>query len=124
MLAAAIRFAVVGVSNTLLGLLVIFVAWRLWGWPDWAANAFGYGVGFLWGFGLNRRWTFRARGSVSRSFVRYLLVCAAAFAANFVVMLAARAWLGPDTFAPHLLGVCVYTVLAFLGSHYFAFRGR
>ena len=124
MLGAALRFLTVGVSNTLIGVLVIYLAWRGWGWPDWAANSLGYAVGFVWGFGLNRRWTFRARGSVSRSFARYVLVCAVAFAANLVVMLSFRRTLGDATFAPHLIGVCVYTALAFAGSHYFAFRER
>jgi putative flippase GtrA len=124
MLGAAIRFAVVGLSNTLIGVLVIYLAWRLWGWPDWAANAIGYAIGFVWSFGLNRRWTFQARNRLGPSFVRYALVCALAFGANLTVMLWARRWLGDGTFAPHLIGACVYTVIAFLGSHFIAFRGR
>jgi putative flippase GtrA len=124
MLGVALRFAVVGVSNTLIGVLVIYLAWRVWGWPDWIANSLGYAVGLGCGFGLNRRWTFRARDNVSRSFARYLLVCGVAFAANLVAMLSFRRVLGDATFAPHLIGVCLYTAIAFLGSHYFAFRER
>jgi putative flippase GtrA len=124
MLGAAIRFAVVGVSNTLIGLLVIYLAWRGWGWPDWAANSLGYAVGIVWSFALNRRWTFRARGSVSRSFMRFLLVCGVAFTANLVVMLSCRRALGDASFAPHLIGACVYTAISFTGSQFFAFRER
>ena len=124
MLSMAVRFAIVGVSNSLFGLLVIYLAWRVWGWPDWSANAFGYSVGLAWGFALNRRWTFDSRGTVGRSLPRYLLVCAAAYAVNLVTVLAARRALGDGTFAPHVLGVAVYAVLGFLGSRYYAFRER
>src|SRR5215813_10098156 len=117
MLRTALRFAAVGMSNTAIGLLVIYVAWHTWGWPDWAANSLGYAAGFVWGFGLNRQWTFRARDSVPRSFARYLLVCAVAFGVNMVAMLSSRRAVGEDTFAPHLIGVCLYTAIAFLGSH-------
>jgi putative flippase GtrA len=123
LLASALRFAAVGVSNSVVGIAVIYLAWRVFGWPDVAANALGYAVGFLWGFGLNRRWTFRDRGSVASSFGRYLLVCALAFAANLLVVVGARSLLGQGTFAPHVIGVCVYTVIAFLGSRFYAFRG-
>jgi putative flippase GtrA len=124
MFGSAVRFAVVGVSNTLVGVAVIYLAWRVWAWPDWAANAIGYAVGFIWGFGWNRRWTFQARDRLAPSFLRYALVCTLAFLANLGVMLASRRWLGEGTFAPHLMGVCVYTVIAFLGSRFFAFRER
>ncbi len=124
MLGAALRFAAVGVSNSVIGILVIYVAWRALGWSDLAANALGYAVGFVWGFGLNRSWTFGDRGRIGASFLRYLAVCAVAFAVNLLAVVEARKMLGPGTFAPQLIGVCVYTVIAFLGSRFYAFRGR
>jgi putative flippase GtrA len=124
LLGSALRFAAVGASNTVIGVIVIYVAWRVFGWPDVAANALGYAIGFIWGFGLNRRWTFRDRGSIAGSFARYLLVCGLAFGVNLLAVVASRTVLGPGTFAPQLIGVCVYTVIAFLGSRFYAFRGQ
>lgn len=119
-----LRFATVGVSNTLVGLGLIWVAWHWWGWPDLPANALGYAAGFAWGFLLNRGWTFRHHGPAGASLLRYALVCAVAYALNLVVLAATRAAIGPDSFWPQVLSMGVYTVVAFAGSHFYAFRAR
>ena len=53
-----IRFALVGVLNTLIGMGTIFVTWRFLGFSDLAANLTGYAIGFCCSYGLNRLWTF------------------------------------------------------------------
>ena len=70
------------------------------------------------------RWFARDMQRMSLVGVDILARDAVAFAANLVVMLSFRRTLGDATFAPHLIGVCVYTAIAFAGSHYFAFRER
>lgn len=117
-----LKFALVGVVNTLVGMGVIFVAWYFLGWGDLAANLLGYAVGFCCSYGLNRLWTFADRSPVGRSLWRFALVCAAAYAANLVVLFATRAAMGPASFMPHVLGSITYTVAGYLGSRFFAFR--
>jgi hypothetical protein len=39
-------------------------------------------------------------------------------------MLGCRRALGDASFAPHLIGACVYTAISFTGSQFFAFRER
>jgi putative flippase GtrA len=115
------RFALVGASNTLIGLGVIYFAWRVLGLGDLAANAIGYVIGFCWSYALNRLWTFNDSGSVGRSFVRFALVCAGAYAVNMLILLEARHLMGETSFLPHIFGMVAYTVLGYLGSRYFAF---
>lgn len=117
-----VKFLVVGTSNTVLSLIVMYIAWTVYQVGDLAANTLGYTVGFLWGYAWNRRWTFNAHGGVKGSFRRYLLVCAFAYAANLLVLFAARSVLGSEHFWPHLFGIAAYTVLAYLGSLLFAFK--
>ena len=118
----ALRFGMVGASNTAIGLALIWVAWRWLRWPDLPANVLGYSVGFLWSFALNRRWTFEHRGPVQRSFARFALVCGLAYSVNLAVLAASRAALGADTFWPHVLGMVAYTAVGFLGSQFYAFH--
>jgi len=118
----ALRFSMVGASNTAIGLGLIWVAWRWLRWPDLPANLLGYGVGFLWSYALNRRWTFSHRGPRAQSFARFALVCALAYAVNLAVLAASRAALGAATFWPHVLGMAAYTVVGFFGSQYYAFH--
>lgn len=116
------RFALVGASNTLIGLGVIYVAWRFMGLGDLTANVVGYAIGFGWSYTLNRIWTFGDTGSVRRSFIRFALVCAAAYAVNLLVLFGTRRLMGDTSFLPHILGMAFYTAVGYVGSRHFAFR--
>jgi putative flippase GtrA len=116
------RFALVGVSNTAIGMSVIYIAWNTFHLGDMLANVLGYAIGFLWSYGINRLWTFQDNGSVARSFTRFALVCAAAYAANLVVLFATRSAIGETSFLPHVFGAVTYTILGYLGSRFFVFR--
>ena len=74
--AELVRFAAVGVTNTLLSAAVYLVLVRAAAPP--AAGALAFAAGALNGFLLNRRWTFRRPGSA----LRYTTVQAAGAAAT------------------------------------------
>lgn len=114
------RFVLVGLSNTLLGLLVIFACKALLGIADAAANLIGYALLIGLSFVLNRRWTFEDRGHVGTSLLRFLLVLAVAYAANLGTTLAAIG-LGVDSYLAHVLGIGPYTVIGYVGSWLFVF---
>lgn len=116
------RFLLVGLSNTFIGMGVIYLAWRGFGLGDLPANMIGYGIGFVWSYGLNRLWTFQDSGAVGRSFGRFALVCAVGYAANLLVLFAARRLMGETSFLPHVFGTVAYTVVGYVGSRFFAFR--
>lgn len=116
-----IKFALVGASNTLLGISIIYFCWSVLGLNDLASNLTGYLVGFMWSFFANRRWTFLSQAKVSRSMWRYAQVCGAAYLANLAALFMTRDLVSHDGFLPHILGAVVYTGVAYIGSRYFAF---
>lgn len=116
------RFALVGVSNTLIGMGVIYFAWHTLRLGDLPANLLGYVIGFLWSYAINRLWTFHDSGSIRRSFTRFALVCAAAYAVNLLVLFATRSVIGEASFLPHVFGSFAYTALGYLGSRFFVFE--
>jgi putative flippase GtrA len=116
------RFVLVGLSNTLIGMGVIYIAWRFLGLGDLPANMLGYAIGFVWSYALNRLWTFQDSGAMGRSFGRFALVCAVGYLANLLVLFTARRLMGEASFLPHVFGTVAYTVLGYLGSRFFAFR--
>jgi len=118
-----VRFLVVGIANTLTGLSLIFVAKWLVGVGDVAANAFGYGVGFLLSFSLNRSWTFGHQGSAGRAFMIFLAVQAAAYGFNLVTVVGLIS-MGVNSYLAQTLGVPPYTAISYLGSRYLAFGSR
>ncbi len=116
------RFVAAGALNTLLGLGVIFGVKLAFDAPEAAANAAGYAVGLALSFSLNRNWVFRSTAPARKTLYRFLIVFAAAYAANLVVVLAAADGFGVNGYLAQTLGVCTYTVLFYLGSRRFVFR--
>ena len=55
-----LRYSLVGLLNTALGLLVIW-GLMLAGFGPYSANVAGYAVGLVLSFFLNRAWTFHAQ---------------------------------------------------------------
>lgn len=116
-----VRFAAVGLSNTIVGLSVIYLCWHALGWSDIGANLTGYAAGLVWGFVLHRRWTFRSTAAVGAGFIGYLAVCAFAYAVNLGVVTFSRGLLGPTSFLPHVLGIAVYSALVYVACRWFVF---
>jgi polyisoprenyl-phosphate glycosyltransferase len=119
---AFVRYLLVGLVNTLVGLGVIYAAMYFFHQDLLHANALGYAVGIVVSFTLNKRWTFKSRDRVWSSFAIFLLVTAVAYAANvYAVLLFNRQW-QVDAYWAQALGVIPYTLIGYLGSRFFAFR--
>lgn len=116
-----IRFLLVGVANTMVGMGTIFVCQRL-GLHDVAANAIGYGLGLIFSFFCNRSWTFRHAGPIWPAAWRFGAVFAVAYTANLLTTLAALQLLGSGSFLAQLAGMPPYTLLFYLGSRLLVFK--
>ena len=114
------RYAGSGAFNTLVGFGIIFgLMWA--GVSPFAANAAGYGCGFVLGFLLTRRLVFRSQGSMPRELARYVLVFALAYVANLAVLHASIAWLRwPPVLGQVVAAVC-FTSSMYLMSRFYAF---
>ena len=75
---SSVRYLAVGALNTTVGYGLIYAAMYFANVAPAAANALGYGVGFVVSFTLNRRWTFRSDSAVIASALRFLAVMGAA----------------------------------------------
>jgi putative flippase GtrA len=117
------RFLLVGVMNTLTTLSLIFLAKGWMGLGDAAANALGYAVGLTLSFILNRRWTFRHQGSISRSLPAFLAVQALAYLLNLTCVLSLIE-LGVNAYLAQAMGIPPYTLASYLGSRYLVFSRR
>src|ERR1700726_5227174 len=116
-----VRFALVGVLNTLAGLLVIYTLKYVFATPDIAANVVGYAVGLTTSYTLNRRWTFAFRGSHRDAIGRFVLVTIVAYGANLAFVCAAVSFYSVNSYVAQSLGVVPYTLISFFGSRFFAF---
>ena len=117
-----LRFLVVGVLNTLVGLLAIYMGKWWLGLGDVLANLFGYAIGLCFSFVVNRSWTFDHSGAVVPALMRFLVVFGIAYALNLATVLAAIRVFGINAYIAQALGIVPYTLFFFLGSRYYAFR--
>lgn len=72
------RYIVVGAMNTLLTLILIFIAKNFFGINEWVSNAIGYVGGFINSFVWNKLWVFRSSNGVWGETVRFVagfLIC-------------------------------------------------
>lgn len=118
-----LRYGLVGLLNTSVGVAFIFFFMAVLHAGEVAANAAGYGAGFVVSYGLNRSWTFQHDGAVGRSLWKYAIVVAASYVVNLGAMLLALRGVGLDPFLSQAIGIGAYTVLVFLGSRHFCFPG-
>jgi putative flippase GtrA len=116
-----LRFGLVGVVNTLIGLLIIYAIMFLFGAGLAIANFIGYTFGFVVSFILNRIWTFQDRQSIRQVLPRYLLVACASYLLNLAVVLLVDSKFNFNGYLIQLLGIMTYTVCMFLGCRYLVF---
>ena len=123
-----LRFLLVGVGNTLLSMVLMFLLEGLGYWPS---TAIAYVAGATMSFFLNRYFTFHSEEDFWRSlgkFVVNVVVC-------YVVGYGLAKVLIPIPQEPYyavpviwyeraskLLGMCLYTLLNYFGQRFFAFR--
>lgn len=119
-IAPLIRYLTVGIANTAFSLTLIYCCMSL-GVDIYESNAVGYAAGIVLSFFLNRRWTFRHSGSIGSSFVRWLIVLAAAYTANLAAVHVAFSRFYMDPFVSQLFGIPPYVLLGYFGSRFFAF---
>ena len=116
-----VKYGAVGVLNTLLTALVIYVCQELLGWSPVLSNVLGYAAGLLNSFLFNSRWTFGSRPSW-RNFAAFVV----AFGVCYLLQLAVLLWLGrTETFTPYLrqlVAMAVYTGANFLLNKFLVFK--
>jgi len=117
-----IRYCVVGLINTCVGLGSIYAGMRFLGLGYVSANALGYCIGILTSFALNRSWTFGGGSSRSTAqFLRFLCVLAVAYPANLLTVAALLPEFPRGAIIPQALGMIPYVLIGYLGNRYFAF---
>jgi putative flippase GtrA len=117
-----LRFSLVGLINTAVGLLCIWGAMYLLSFDEVSANLTGYALGLVLSFVLNRLWTFSDQGAISRTFPRWLALAAVAYLVNLALVVAAHRVGGLNPYLAQPIGIAAYTAIMFIGSRALIFR--
>jgi putative flippase GtrA len=117
-----LKFGIVGISNTLLTAVTIWLLLRVFHSSNYLANIVGYVVGLVNSFIWNRRWTFENHAQIGATIFKFIVT----FAVSYLLQLGFL-WLllhqtGIDDYFCQLLSIVVYTVVNFFMNKYYTFK--
>ena len=123
------KFLLVGVANTLLSALIMFLLEGLGYWPS---TAIAYVAGSVLSFSLNRHFTFQSKAPFWPSVLRFAINVAVCYviAYSLAQPLAELilGWIGlPAIWVERLAklgGMVLFTCLNYFGQRFFAFRKK
>ena len=136
----AVKYGVVGVVNTLLTLVVIWIMTNVLGCSAALSNFVGYFIGLINSFFLNRSWTFRSKGGMLGGAVKFFVAFAICYLLQFCVLLLLNhncpsnpplySFFEPvltfikidSLFYIQMLSMVVYTVANFFINKYYTFK--
>ncbi|OAV66275.1 GtrA-like protein [Bacteroidales bacterium Barb6] len=118
----AVKYGIVGVSNTLITAGVIWVMMKVAGFPDVVSNITGYVAGVLNSFIWNKQWTFKSSDSWVSSGIRFGAVFGICYLLQLGVLLLLNRHLAIDPYYNQLIAMAFYTVINFLMNKYFTFK--
>ncbi|HJA88269.1 MAG TPA: GtrA family protein [Candidatus Parabacteroides intestinavium] len=118
----AIKFGIVGVGNTLITALVIWIMLKVCGFSDYVSNITGYGIGVLNSFVWNRCWTFHSAAGWRRSAVRFGIVFGISYLFQLGVLFVLNATSGIDPYYNQLLAMVFYTIANFILNKIYTFK--
>ena len=121
------KFLLVGVGNTLLSMVLMFLLEGLGYWPS---TAIAYVAGAVMSFFLNRKFTFQSEAEMGRSAVKFAINVAVCYVLAYSIaqplgsmilgaMGVKDVWLERLT---KLGGMGLYTILNYFGQRFFAFQ--
>ena len=109
-----VKYSIIGVFNTLIGLGVIYIAYNTLNINYIVSNAIGYMFGLINSFIWNRKWTFRSSKSKLKSMIPFLIVFIISYIGNLSSVIISVDYLMIDPNIAQIFGIIVYSVLNFI----------
>lgn len=124
LLAQFVKFGLVGVSNTLIALLVYTLLWNVLGVWYVAASAIGFAVGAVNGFLWNRAWTFKGHVGDALTPVRWFVVQGCGLLVNSALIYLFVDGAGMGKLVGQALTIVIVMVVTFAVNRSWTFRAR
>lgn len=125
-----IRFLIVGVINTIVGMSIMFGAYNLLGLDYWVSSALNYVLTSILSFFLNKYFTFRDHSHDLKQVLRFAANIAVCYLLAYGIARPAVAYAlqgSSQTLTENiamLVGMCLFVFLNYFGQRFFAFRKK
>lgn len=119
----AVKYGIVGVSNTLITMAVIWVMMKVFGCREGLSNITGYVAGIVNSFVWNKQWTFKGSSTGwMKGMTRFGIAFAVCYALQYALVLFLNSHLTIDHYYNHLIGMVFYTAINFLMNKFYTFK--
>ncbi|MCC8142692.1 MAG: GtrA family protein [Tannerellaceae bacterium] len=119
----AIKYGIVGVSNTVITAVVIWIMMKGLGASDIFSNITGYVAGVLNSFIWNKQWTFQSSAGWAGSALRFGIVFGICYLLQLGLLMYLNATLTIDPYYNQLIAMAFYTVINFIMNKFYTFKG-
>ena len=123
-----IRFAMVGVANTIFGTAIMFLFYNVFHLSYWVSSASNYIFGSILSYFLNKNFTFQNKERSWKQVAKFIIniavcyVLAYGIAKPVVMYLLSGAGQKIQENAAMLAGMCLFTGFNYIGQRMFAFK--
>jgi putative flippase GtrA len=119
----AIKYGVVGVINTLITAVVIWIMMKLLGCSDVVSNVVGYIAGVLNSFIWNKKWTFKSTEKWIGSAIRFGVVFGICYLLQLgLLVFVLNPYLAIDPYYNQLIAMAFYTAINFVMNKFYTFK--
>ena len=118
------RFGIVGVIRTILGIIIIFVPYNLWGVNYVLCNIVASSIGLIIGFILHKKWVFKSQGKWDKEVIPYLVTFGMGFLVNMMLLLFSAEKLELNKNISQVIAICGFTTTNYLGNKFWTFRQK
>lgn len=127
-----IRFIIVGVLNTLIGLAAMFISYNVFHLGYWISSAMDYIIGSIFSYFANKYFTFQSDKKSGQEVIRFtinIVVCyfisyGIAKPAMNIVLGEMNLTLAVFEQLSMILGMCIFIVLNYIGQKFFVFKKK
>jgi putative flippase GtrA len=118
-----VKFASVGVINSLIHFLIFIFFYRLIEFNLIVATILGYGAGTLNSYIMNKKWTFNARKATSTTEIyRFILINVVALIVNAISLYVLSVLCGIVEEIAQLFAILFSLIVNFIGNKFWTFR--
>lgn len=128
-----VRFIIVGVVNTMVGLSAMYLLLHVVGLSYWLSTFLGNSIGAIVSFFLNKNFTFKSKNSAPKSALRFVIVILCCYFVSYYLGRNIVEWLLQSNDIMNAKGktdlavfvsTCLYTVLNYFGQKLFVFPSK
>ena len=125
--ATFLKFMLVGVVNTLVGIAVMFFCFNVLAWSYWVSSALNYMVGSIVSYLLNKRYTFQQKGHDWYTILKFIVniticyVLAYDFAKPLVTWMLSGVSTNIQGNIALIVGMILFVAFNYIGQRFWAF---